>query len=60
MPKTKKKYDGFTVMLLPSLIKEISVFALKIKSTRSQLMRKWIIEGYVKELLSSKKIRNKA
>jgi len=49
MPATKKRYDGFTVMLEPLLIREISAFALVIKSTRSQLMRKWIIEGFERE-----------
>lgn len=49
MPKTIKKYSGFTVMLLPSTIKEVLSFAFKIKSTRSQLMRKWILEGFERE-----------
>ena len=49
MPKTIKKYNGFTVMLEPLLIREVSFFALKVKSTRSQLMRKWVIEGFERE-----------
>jgi len=55
MPKTKKRYDCFSVMLEPAFIREVLAFARSIKTTRSQLMRKWIIEGYVKELLNSKK-----
>lgn len=49
MPKTIKKYDGFTVMLEPLLIREILDFASVIKSTRGQLMRKWIIDGFHRE-----------
>jgi len=60
MPATKKRYDCFSVMLESKFIKEVLAFAILTKTTRGQLMRKWIIEGYVRDLLLSKKIKNKA